>query len=47
MGNYKYSVIDSQGYTLRVFSTYKEASEYKFVFGNYSWTIKHIHINKS
>ena len=36
----KYKVYDSLGNLMRVFYSYQAASEYKFVYGNYSWTIK-------
>ena len=36
----KYKVYDSLGNLMRVFHSYQAASEYKFVYGNYSWTIK-------
>lgn len=35
-----YKVFDSLGNLMRKFSTYQAASNYKFVFGNSSWTIK-------
>ena len=35
-----YRVFDSLGNLMRKFSTYQAASTYKFVYGNYSWTIK-------
>lgn len=34
-----YKVYDSLGNFLRSFRTYKEASNYKFVFGNPNWKI--------
>ena len=37
----KYKVYDSFGNLMRVFHSYQAASEYKFVYGNYSWIIKH------
>lgn len=36
-----YKVYDSLGNCLRSFSTYKEAANYKFIFGNPSWTINY------
>lgn len=38
----KYIVKDSLGNTMKVFPNYKQASNYKFVNGNYQWTIKEI-----
>lgn len=38
----KYIVKDSLGNFIKSFITYKEASEYKFTFGNYNWEIKEI-----
>lgn len=35
----KYQVKDSLGNTIRVFNTYKEALNYKQIFGNYGWYI--------
>ena len=35
-----YCVYDSMGNLMRVFPTYKQASNYKLAFGNYGWTIK-------
>lgn len=35
-----YKVYDSMGNFMRRFPTYKQASEYKFTFGNSGWTIK-------
>lgn len=34
-----YRVKDSTNHVMRVFRSYKEASEYKFSCGNYGWTI--------
>lgn len=34
-----YIVKDSTGRIMGTFQTYKEASEYKFTFGNYGWYI--------
>lgn len=39
----KYLVKDSIGNTIRVFSTYKEASEYMFTYGGNKWTIKEVY----
>lgn len=36
-----YKVYDSLGNFMRSFPTYQQASNYKFAFGNYGWTIKH------
>jgi hypothetical protein len=36
----KYKVIDSEGYVLRVFSTYKQAMTYKIAMGRLDWRIK-------
>lgn len=38
----RYIVYDSMMQPIRWFTTYKAASEYKFVFGNYGWTIKQV-----
>lgn len=38
----RYKVKDSQGYTLRVFNTYKEAFTFKIIMGRYDWEIKQI-----
>lgn len=35
----KYYVYDSLGNLMKVFPTYEQASNYKFAYGNYSWTI--------
>lgn len=35
----RYIVRDSLGNFMRSFKTYKEASTYKFAYGNYQWTI--------
>ena len=37
-----YRVYDSQGNFMRSFPTYKQASTYKFAYGNYGWSIKFI-----
>lgn len=37
----KYRVYDSLGNLMRVFRSYQAASEYKFTYGNYGWTIKY------
>ena len=34
-----YTIKDSYGFFIKRFNTYKEASEYKFVFGNSNWRI--------
>lgn len=36
----RYAVYDSYGNLMRVFPNYKQASTYKFAYGNYGWTIK-------
>lgn len=36
----KYKVIDSEGYTLRVFPTYEQAMTFKIYAGRYDWRIK-------
>ena len=36
----KYKVYDSQGEFMRAFPDYKQASNYKFIYGNKGWTIK-------
>lgn len=36
----RYKVFDSVGKFIKSFSTYIEASNYKFAFGNYGWSIK-------
>lgn len=38
----RYKVCDSLGNTMRIFPTYKQASIYKFAYGNYSWYIVNI-----
>lgn len=35
-----YKVFDSVGKLVRSFPTYKEAANYKFVYGNIGWSIK-------
>lgn len=35
-----YKVYDSLGNFMRKFPTYKQASNYKFTYGNKCWTIK-------
>lgn len=37
-----YRVYDSYGKFLKSFPTYKQASTYKFAYGNYGWTIKNL-----
>jgi hypothetical protein len=36
----KYKVIDSEGYILRVYPTYKQAMTYKIAMGRLDWVIK-------
>ena len=38
----KYLIKDSMGNTIRVFYSYKEASEYIFTYGGNKWTIKEV-----
>jgi hypothetical protein len=38
----RYKVIDSQGYTLRVFNSYIQAMTYKIAMGRMDWTLKEI-----
>lgn len=40
--SHKYLVKDSEENILRVFYTYKEASLFKFVKGNYKWSIEEV-----
>lgn len=35
----RYKVIDSQGQTLRVFPTWKQAMTFKIAMGRYDWRI--------
>lgn len=37
-----YKVFDSLGNFMQSFPTYKQASEYKFAYGNYGWEIKNV-----
>ena len=38
--NKKYYIVkDSTGHIMRIFPTYKQASTYKFAYGNYGWKI--------
>lgn len=38
-----YLIKDSMGNTIRTFSTYREASEYVFIYGGNKWTIKEVY----
>nr|DAM35204.1 MAG TPA: hypothetical protein [Bacteriophage sp.] len=37
-----YLVLDSYGNLIKKFPTYQQASTFKFVCGNYGWTIKSV-----
>lgn len=36
----RYKIYDSLGNYMKSFPDYKKAFSYKYVFGNYGWTIK-------
>lgn len=37
----KYKIFDSQGNFIKGFPTFKQASNYKYAYGNLSWYIKY------
>lgn len=42
MDRVTYLVLDKEGNLMKRFSSFQEASTYKFVCGNYGWVIKRL-----